>query len=109
MQAANYAPIYAACLYPELAEMFRTKGWALAVHGSLARDFDLVAVPWHNDPVDPQRCVEDACHYFALKQVGPPVTKLHDRKVFTLALSFGKCFLDLSFMPPIAAARKEQK
>lgn len=36
MQAANYAPIYAACLYPELEEMFRTKAWALAVHGSLA-------------------------------------------------------------------------
>lgn len=49
MQAANYAPIYAACLYPELEEMFRTKGWALAVHGSLARDFDIVAIPWHPD------------------------------------------------------------
>lgn len=99
MQAANYAPIYAACLYPELAESFRVKGWALAVHGSLARDFDLVAIPWHHDPISPQRCVDGVCHYHGLTQVGPAVTKLHGRQVFTLALKFGECFLDLSFMP----------
>lgn len=99
MQAANYAPIYAACLYPELAEMFRTKGWALAVHGSLARDFDLVAIPWHPEPVSPTKCVDSICHYHGLTQVGPAVTKLHGRMVFTLALKFGECFLDLSFMP----------
>lgn len=29
MQAANNAPIYAACIYPELAEIMRTMGWAL--------------------------------------------------------------------------------
>lgn len=99
MQAANYAPIYAACLYPELAESFRTKGWALAVHGSLARDFDLVAIPWHPEPVSPQACVGSICHYHSMKQIGQAVTKLHGRQVFTLALSFGECFLDLSFMP----------
>lgn len=49
MQAANHAPIYAACLYPELAESFRTKGWALAVHGSLARDFELGFVDNEDD------------------------------------------------------------
>lgn len=99
MQAANYAPIYAACLYPELAEMMRSKGWALAVHGSLARDFDLVAIPWHPDPVKPERCIESICHYFAVSQHGPAICKLHGRQVFTLALKFGECFLDMSFMP----------
>ncbi len=99
MQAANYAPIYAACLYPELAESFRLKVWALAVHGSLARDFDLVAIPWSNDPIIPQMCVDSICNYHAMRQVGPAVKKLHGRLVFTLTLSFEECFLDLSFMP----------
>lgn len=99
MQAANNAPIYAACLYPELAEMCRTKGWALAVHGSLARDFDLVCVPWHPDPVEPKLVVEDITHYYAFKEVGEPEVRLHGRLVYTIALKFGECFLDLSFMP----------
>ena len=103
MQNANYAPIYAACLYPELAESFRTKGWALAVHGSLARDFDLVAIPWHPDPISPERCVESVCLYHGLTQVGPAEMKLHGRKVFTLSLKFGECFIDLSFMPTTQA------
>lgn len=109
MQAANYAPIYAACLYPELAESFRTKGWALAVHGSLARDFDLVAIPWNHEPVSPERCVEGVCNYHGLSQVGPAVTKLHGRKVFTLALKFGECFLDLSFMPTTPNAKVQAR
>lgn len=101
MKPANYGPIYAACMYPELAESFRAKGWALAVHGSLERDFDLIAVPWHNKPVPAERCVELICHYHSLKLVGEPVERLHGRLVFTLALEggFGECFLDLSFMP----------
>ncbi len=99
MQAANNAPIYAACLYPELSEFMRTKGWALAVHGSLARDFDLVAIPWHPDPVPPALCVEGICHYWAFRSVGEPETRLHGRLIYTIALKFGECFLDLSFMP----------
>ena len=46
MKPANRAAVYAAALYPDLAEIAREHGYALAVHGSLARDFDLIAVPW---------------------------------------------------------------
>lgn len=99
MDKANFAPVYAACIYPELAEMFRAKGWALAVHGSLIRDFDLVAIPWHPEPVAPEFCVQSIEHYFSMKQIGPPAKKPHGRLVYTIALSFGECFLDLSFMP----------
>lgn len=38
MKPPNYAPVYAAALYPDLAELFRSHGYALACHGSLARD-----------------------------------------------------------------------
>lgn len=33
-------------LYPMLQQVARDHGYALAVHGSLHRDFDLVAIPW---------------------------------------------------------------
>lgn len=40
MKAANFGPVYA-CIYPGLAEVTRAHGYALAAHGSMARDFDL--------------------------------------------------------------------
>jgi hypothetical protein len=33
-------------LYPMLLQIANDHGYALAVHGSLHRDFDLIAVPW---------------------------------------------------------------
>lgn len=98
MKPANYAPIYCA-LYPELAAIAQSRGYALAVHGSLARDFDLVCIPWQQYPSDPAFVVDEICRTFAIKEVGKPEFKYHGRKVYTLAISHGECFIDLSFMP----------
>lgn len=51
--AASYA-----ALYPLLAEKVRPLGYALAIHGSMARDMDLVAVPWVRKPERPERVFE---------------------------------------------------
>lgn len=40
-----------ACLYQRLAQVARDHGYALAMHGSLVADLDLVAVPWTPDAV----------------------------------------------------------
>lgn len=98
MKPASFAPLYAG-LYPDLAELTRLHGYALAIHGSMARDFDLVCIPWTDNPSDPQVVVDYMTHQFALKQVGAPETKAHGRLVYTLRVSFGECFLDFSFMP----------
>jgi hypothetical protein len=98
MKQANMAPIYA-CMYPELAEQARSAGWALAVHGTMGRDFDLVYVPWVRDPVSPKTVVQKACNFFAIEQFGEPVTTYHGRQIFTVNLRFGEAFLDMSFMP----------
>lgn len=100
MRAANYAPVYA-CLYPELAEVARKHGYALCVHGSLARDFDLVCVPWVDTPSSPQSVVDDIVDSFSIIQVGEPTIRAHNRLVYTISLQFGECFLDLSFMPTV--------
>lgn len=39
-------------MFPELADLAESMGYALLVHGSLARDFDLVAVPWVESATD---------------------------------------------------------
>lgn len=45
------AAAYAA-FYPMLQQVARRHGYALAIHGTLHRDFDLIAVPWVKDASD---------------------------------------------------------
>ena len=102
MKPANYAPIYA-CVYAQLAEVARSHGYALAAHGSLAADFDLVCIPWVPGVSDPQSVVDEITSRFAIKQVGAPERKKHGRIAYAISFEFGECRLDLSFMPTEAA------
>ena len=99
----SYSPIYAAALYPDLAEMARKHGYALAVHGSLRRDFDLIAIPWVEIPSEPQVLVDDICKHFDVHVVDSLGEKLHGRRAWTISVGFGHCALDLSFMPTVKA------
>jgi len=95
----NFGPVYAAALYPELAEIFHLHGYALAVHGSLARDFDVVAIPWAEKVTPPEEVMRDITTTFAINIVGVPAAKNHGRVAHTISVGFGECSLDLSFMP----------
>jgi len=100
MKPANYGPFYAAGLYPKLAEVFRSHGYALAVHGSLANDFDLIAVPWVENASHPQQVAEECNTKFAAKfSVVDSVARPHGRIAYKLNLSFADCALDVSFTP----------
>lgn len=95
----GFAPVYAA-IYPELAKLCRMHGYALAVHGSMARDFDLIAIPWIDEASDPETVVKAITTHYDFKEVGGPATlKKHGRLAYSLAIGFGECCVDLSFMP----------
>ena len=94
----NYAPVYAA-MYPKLAKVFQKHGYALAVHGSLAKDFDLIAIPWVEEPTDSEKVIEDITKQFAIRQIGKPFGKPFGRLAYSLSITFGDCQLDLSFFP----------
>ncbi len=98
MKPPNYAPHYCA-LYPALAEVTRKHGYALAIHGSLARDFDLICVPWSDHPSPPRAVVDELTTNFSLREIGLPDVRAHGRLCFQLSIGFGYCSLDLSFMP----------
>lgn len=46
LNITNGVPALFAALYPLLRAKARVMGYGLAIHGSLVRDMDLVAVPW---------------------------------------------------------------
>ncbi len=50
MKPPNRAPFYA-CLYHGLCDIARAKGYALAIHGSVTTDLDLIAIPWTEEAV----------------------------------------------------------
>src|SRR5688572_11260764 len=47
-RAAAYAAIY-----PMLVAIAKRHGYALAIHGTVTRDFDLVAIPWVENASEP--------------------------------------------------------
>ena len=101
------APAYAA-LYPQLCEVARANGYALAIHGTLARDMDLIACPWSPQAESAEKLVADiwkACQWlhnreFENEEKYRPEEKAHGRRAWTIPLMSGAA-IDLSVMPKI--------
>ena len=98
MKSATYAPVYCS-IYPDLAELTRSFGWALAIHGSMQRDFDLICIPWTDTAGDPVQVINAITEKFALRLVGDGVCKPYGRVAYTLIFGSWGTSLDLSFMP----------
>lgn len=99
---------------PGLQLAARGCGYALAVHGSLARDIDLIAVPWTEGADKPELLVQRLCGALSAL-VGRAVNlrgddwteKPHGRRALTIILP-GICpQIDLSIMPRIEKEKDE--
>lgn len=109
MKRPNLAPAYAS-LFPGLAEIAQKYGYALAMHGSMITDMDLVAVPWTEEAIPAQQLVEILYVHLQrltlrlceedVKPFGPkyPEVKAHGRIAWLLPLGHG-AVIDLSVMP----------
>ena len=98
------AKAYANTIGP-LRSVAREHGYALAVHGSIKRDIDLVAIPWTKDACGPahlagklRREVERIVGFAIYGNDGPwPRKKPHGRRCWTI--HFNGTYIDLSIMP----------
>jgi len=99
-------------LYPMLQQIARRHGYALAVHGSLHRDFDLVAIPWIEEASDgltliralkkATRTVTQAEGFDHLAKDCHPTQKPHGRIAYSLHVTNSGMYggyLDISVMP----------
>ena len=103
------APSFYAVLYAELRQVALNHGYALAIHGSLHRDLDLIAVPWTDSAAAEEtlvKAITEAARGFI--QSGNPEEKPHGRHAYTILL--GGCsatippdqratYIDLSVTP----------
>lgn len=111
MKPASPAPAYC-WLYPRLAEVAREHGYALAIHGTMSRDMDLIAIPWTDSVSCEGQLVDAIVEASGGKQgtagrfdgekwhtvdMSKPASHPHGRLVWTILLENG-AFIDLGVM-----------
>lgn len=93
-----------ACL-PGVRTVARARGYAVAVHGSLQRDIDLIAVPWTKCAGDPTELAQAIIGVVeattgACSLLGEPSQKPHGRIAYTLVHKGFTSEIDLSVICP---------
>lgn len=97
-------------ILPHIRLAARNQGYAVAVHGSLSRDIDLIAVPWREGAANPDDLVRVICGAVTgivgtcLRHGEEWTENPHGRKAVTLITYCGENHMqiDLSVMPTIA-------
>ena len=101
--------IYAQIL-PRIREAAKKLGYAIAIHGTLTRDLDILAVPWVKEAVEPMVLVNMIADVVGGYVIGDrtdergyvsdhPTEQPHGRMSWNICWG-GKAFIDLSVMPP---------
>lgn len=103
---ANLMPALYSHRIHDIQVICRAAGYAIAIHGSMQRDLDLVAIPWTKRAVKHttlarRLCAELGCTLSEVKKLTGATKKPHGRLVYTLMMG-GACFMDLSIMPRLA-------
>lgn len=115
MKSPTFAPAYAV-FFPMLAEVAQDCGYALAIHGSLQSDFDLLASPWTDDAVSDNELMQAIADYVGIamstiygstKVIGPE-SKPHGRKAWAIIMGNG-AYIDLSVMPRLSKKQPSDK
>jgi hypothetical protein len=103
------------CIYAQLLPRIREKGkelgYAIAIHGTMSRDLDLLAVPWIEDAAEPIELVNAIAEAVDGYVIGDgtdnrghvsenPTVQPHGRLSWNICWG-GKPFIDLSVMPRI--------
>lgn len=96
--------VFYAVLWPSLKKAAIECGWALALHGSMESDMDLMAMPWVEDckPVEEMiKTLSDCLGNTVWKDhhIKPHYGKPHGRVVYSLSIC-ADWYLDVSCMPP---------
>lgn len=100
------------CIYSQLLPRIRARGkrlgYAIAVHGTMQRDFDLLAAPWTEKAAKPELLVRSVANMVGGYVIGEhndhgvlcerPQRKPHGRLSWNICWG-GRAFIDLSVMP----------
>ncbi len=91
--------------YVKLERLARRHGYALALHGSMSCDLDLIVIPWTDDADSPEKLLASFRRFIIEKakvnyKIDKGTPKPHGRKAYVLPIGYDAHYLDLSIMPP---------
>lgn len=98
----NGKAAFYACIWPELRAAALECGWALGLHGSLANDMDIMAMPWTEGakPVEEMiRALSDCFtgSRFKDEHTKPHYGKPNGRVVYTISI-WADYYLDINII-----------
>ncbi|HCM30577.1 MAG TPA: hypothetical protein DIC32_02045 [Acinetobacter radioresistens] len=109
MKQATFSPVFAS-MYCGLCDIARNNGYALTVHGTMNLDFDLVAIPWTDQAIEPEdliKLIADRCNLLTGQEFGTGIyqqdaeIKPHGRLAWLIIVGSGAA-LDISVMPKLS-------
>lgn len=109
--AANLQPAFYAWRIHELQAIAKACGYAVALHGSMTKDLDVIAVPWTKRALRPQTLVKRLCESMDLSfdETRNPTTMPHGRCAWSLHFDHGCGYIDLSVTPRVTDRHTEEK
>jgi hypothetical protein len=109
-----------AWMIPHIQQVGNKFGYAVAVHGSMARDLDLIAVPWTRDAASNEDFVEAvriAVGGYIRNDENPnkyneftydPVERPHGRRGWAIQFSGFRFYIDLSVMQLVKEKEEDE-
>jgi hypothetical protein len=108
MVKARTPAVYFSFLYNQIVEICRERGYAAALHGSMARDLDVIAIPWTEEAVPADELVaaiaeatggyRERCLEEGEEILRTPIQKPHGRLSWLISFH-DNLHLDFSVMP----------
>lgn len=96
----NGRPVFYAAMWNDLRQAAMDKGWALGLHGSLASDMDIMAMPWIENASSDLEMIEALKNCFTDSKdiiVSICDNKPNNRRVYTLSI-FADFYLDINII-----------
>lgn len=102
---ANGKAAFYACIWDNLRNAAMDCGWALGLHGSLANDMDIMAMPWIEDAKSVEEMIQALSDCFTdnpfkNKHIVPHYNKPNGRVVYTMSI-WADFYLDINIIQNI--------
>ena len=96
----NGRAAFYACMWDDIRQCAMDCGWAVALHGSLASDMDIMAMPWVYEACSFENLVKEIVKLFCGNKMSESYRidygeKPHDRVVATIPI-WSDFYLDIS-------------
>lgn len=95
----NGRAVFYAAMWNDFRQAALDKGWALALHGSLANDMDIMAMPWVDGASEPMEMINAIRHCFDNpREIGYKTSSMPNNRVVYTIFIWADFYLDINII-----------